>query len=145
MFPNCVCKWLAREFYQADTSDLILFDKTNFGATDFAQQVNYRRAIEGELRKTLEGMDEIEAARVHITPKKESVFSEKEEGAKASVMVRVRQGKELSNERTEAIVSLVSSSVEGLDPSSVSVMDTRGRLLTDGRGTKPAGRRCRSV
>lgn len=107
-----------------------LFDKTNFGATDFAQQVNYRRAIEGELAKTLEGIDEIEQARVHITPKKESVFTEKEEGAKASVMVRVRQGKELSNERTEAIVSLVASSVEGLDPSSISVMDARGRLLT---------------
>ena len=73
-----------------------LFDKTSFGATDFAQQVNYRRAIEGELAKTLEGMDEVESARVHITPKKESVFTEKEEGAKASVMLRVRQGKELS-------------------------------------------------
>lgn len=111
-----------------------LFDKTSFGATDFAQQVNYRRAIEGELAKTIEGLDEVEQARVHITPKKESVFTEKEEGAKGSVMVRVRQGKELSNERTEAIVSLISSSVEGLDPSNVSVMDTRGRLLTDGRG-----------
>jgi len=106
-----------------------LFDKTNFGATDFAQQVNYHRAIEGELAKTLEGMDEVESARVHITPKKESVFSEKEEGAKASVMVRVRQNKELSNERADAIVSLVASSIEGLDPSGVSVMDTRGRLL----------------
>ncbi len=111
-----------------------LFDKTSFGATDFAQQVNYRRAIEGELGTTLEGMDEIEVARVHITPKKESVFTEKEEGAKASVMLRVRQGKELSNERTQAIVSLISSSVEGLDPSSVSVMDTNGRLLTDAQG-----------
>ena len=116
-----------------------LFDKTSFGATDFAQQVNYRRAIEGELAKTLEGMDEIKQARVHITPKKESVFSEKEEGAKASVMMRVRQGKELSNERTEAVVSLVSSSVEGLDPSNVSVMDTRGRLLSDGRGGNKSG------
>lgn len=106
-----------------------LFDKTSFGATDFAQQVNYRRAIEGELAKTLEGMDEIESARVHLTPKKESVFAEKEEGAKASVMVKVRQNKELSNERSEAIVSLVASSIEGLDPSHVSVMDTRGRLL----------------
>ncbi len=115
-----------------------IFDKTNFGATDFAQQVNFRRAIEGELAKTLEGMDELEAARVHITPKKESVFSEKEEGAKASVMVRVRQGKELSQERTEAVVSLISSSVEGLDPSNVSVMDTRGRLLTAGRGKNGA-------
>lgn len=112
-----------------------LFDKTNFGATDFAQQVNFRRAIEGELGKTLEGMDEVEGARVHITPKKESVFTEKEEGAKASVMLRVKQGKELSPERTEAIVNLVSSSVEGLDASNVSVMDTRGRLLSAaGRG-----------
>lgn len=116
-----------------------LFDKTNFGATDFAQQVNYRRAIEGELARTLEGMDEVESARVHITPKKESVFSEKEEGAKASVVLRVRQGKELLNERTESVVSLVSSSVEGLDPASVSVMDTRGRLLTNGRGAKSGG------
>lgn len=106
-----------------------LFDKTNFGATDFAQQVNYRRAIEGELARTLEGMDEIESARVHITAQKESIFTEKAEGAKASAVLRVKQNKELSNERTEAIVSLIASSVEGLDPSQVSVMDSRGRLL----------------
>jgi len=106
-----------------------LFDKTSFGATDFAQQVNYRRAIEGELAKTLEGMDEVESARVHLTPKKESVFAEKEEGAKASVMVKVKQNKELSAERTDAIVSLIASSIEGLDPANISVMDTRGRLL----------------
>ncbi len=106
-----------------------LFDRTNFGATDFAQQVNFRRAIEGELSKTLEGLDEVETARVHITPKKESVFSEKEEGAKASIVLRVRQNKELSSDRTNAIVSLVSSSVEGLDSSGVSVMDTFGRQL----------------
>ncbi len=113
-----------------------LFDKTSFGATDFAQQINYRRAIEGELGRTLEGMDEVESARVHITPKKESVFTEKEEGAKASVMLRVKQGKQLSAERTDAIVSLLASSIEGLDPSSVAVMDTRGRLMTTGRGGK---------
>ncbi len=110
-----------------------LFDKTNFGATDFAQQINYRRAIEGELARTLESMEELEGARVHITPKKESVFTEKEEGAKASVMLRVKQGKQISEERTDAIVNLVSGSVEGLDPSNVAVMDTRGRLLTSGK------------
>lgn len=106
-----------------------LFDKTSFGATDFAQQVNYRRAVEGELAKTLEDMDEVESARVHVTPKKESVFSEKEESAKASVMVRVRQNKKLTTERADAIVSLVASSIEGLDPAGISVMDTSGRLL----------------
>jgi flagellar M-ring protein FliF len=116
-----------------------LFDKASFGATDFAQQVNYRRALEGELSKTLEGLDEVESARVHITPQKESVFTEKEEGAKASVMLRVKQNKELSGERTDAIVSLVSSSIEGLDPSNVSVMDTRGRLLVAAGRSKSNG------
>lgn len=112
-----------------------LFDKTSFGATDFTQQVNYRRALEGELAKTLEGMEEVESVRVHITPKKESIFTEKEEGAKASVMLRVRNGREISGERTDAIVSLVASSIEGLDPANISVLDTRGRLLTAaGRG-----------
>lgn len=116
-----------------------LFDKTSFGATDFAQQVNYRRAIEGELAKTLEGMDEVETARVHITPKKESVFTEKEDSAKASVVVKVRQNKELSAERSNAIVSLVASSVEGLEPTGVSVMDTSGRLLIAAGENRPRG------
>lgn len=116
-----------------------LFDKTSFGATDFAQQVNYRRAIEGELAKTLEGMDEVESARVHVTPKKESVFTEKEDGAKASVVVRVRQNKELSAERSSAIVSLVASAIEGLEPTGVSVMDTSGRLLVAAGQNRPGG------
>ncbi len=116
-----------------------LFDKTSFGATDFAQQVNYRRAIEGELAKTLEGMDEVESARVHLTPKKESAFTEKEDPAKASVVVRVRQNKELSSERSNAIVSLVASSIEGLEPSGVSVMDTSGRLLVAAGENRPRG------
>ena len=89
-----------------------LFDKTSFGATDFAQQVNYQRALEGEIARTLEGMDEFESARVHITPAHESIFADKTEHAKASVVVRVRQGHELSRERTEAIVSLAASAVE---------------------------------
>ena len=107
-----------------------IFDKNSFGATDFAQQVNYQRALEGEIAKTLEGMDEIETARVHVTRPRESLFADKTERAKASVMLRVRQGRELSRERTEAIINLIASAVEGLDPADVSVMDTRGRLLS---------------
>lgn len=112
-----------------------IFDKTNFGATDFTQQVNYQRALEGELARTLEGMREVQTARVHITRSRESVFTDKAEPAKASVMLVLR-GRELSPERTEAIVSLVSSAVEGLGPENVSVMDNEGRLLTDERGKK---------
>ncbi|MDQ3817567.1 MAG: flagellar M-ring protein FliF, partial [Acidobacteriota bacterium] len=107
-----------------------LFDKTSFGTTDFTQQVNYQRAIEGELAKTIEGMDEVESARVHVTQPRESIFADKTQRAKASVMVRVRQGRELSRERTEAITNLVSSAIESLDPQDVSVMDTRGRVLS---------------
>jgi flagellar M-ring protein FliF len=107
-----------------------IFDKGNFGATDFAQRVNYQRALEGELARTLEGMDEVETARVHVTPARESIFTEKAEHAKASVVMRIRQNRELSRERTEAVVNLVASAVEGLDPGDVSVMDTRGRVLS---------------
>ncbi|MBS1809317.1 MAG: flagellar M-ring protein FliF [Acidobacteria bacterium] len=107
-----------------------IFDRNNFGATDFTQKVNYQRALEGELARTLEGMDEVETARVHITAPRESVFAEKAERGKASVVLRMRQARELSRERTDAIVNLIASSAEGLDPADVSVMDTRGRLLT---------------
>lgn len=110
-----------------------LFDKNSFGATDFTQQVNYQRALEGELARTLEGMDEVEAARVHLTRPQESLFADKERRAKASVVLHVRQNRELSRERTDSVVSLLASAVEGLDPSDVSVLDARGRLLTAGR------------
>jgi flagellar M-ring protein FliF len=110
-----------------------LFDRNSFGATDFAQQVNYQRALEGELARTLEGMDEVEAARVHVTRPQESLFADKERRAKASVVLRVRANRELSRERTDSVVSLLASAVEGLDPSDVSVMDARGRLLSAAR------------
>lgn len=108
-----------------------IFDRANFGATEFTQQVNYQRAIEGEMAKTLEAMDEVESARVHVTQPHESVYADKAERAKASVMIRMRQGRVLSRERTEAVVSLIASAVEGLDPSDVAVMDTQGRLLSN--------------
>jgi flagellar M-ring protein FliF len=107
-----------------------IFDRASFGATEFTQQVNYQRAIEGEMAKTLEAMDEVESARVHVTQPHESIYADKAERAKASVMLRMRQGRELSRERTEAVVSLIASAVEGLDPSDVAVMDTQGRLLS---------------
>ena len=107
-----------------------IFDRANFGATDFSQKVNYQRALEGELARTLEGLDEVETARVHITPSRESVFAEKKEKGKASVVLRMRQSRELARERTDAIVNLVASSAEGLDPADVTVMDNRGRLLS---------------
>ncbi|HSU32082.1 MAG TPA: flagellar basal-body MS-ring/collar protein FliF [Bryobacteraceae bacterium] len=106
-----------------------LFDKTNLGATDFTEQVNYHRAIEGELERSVMAMSEVAEARVHITFPKESVFTEEQKPAKASVMVKLKPGAKLPEANAGAIAQLVSSAVEGLGPESVSVMDMRGDLL----------------
>src|SRR5208337_3321439 len=67
-----------------------LFDKTNFGASEFAEQVNYHRAIEGELERSVMSIREVEEARVHITMAKDSLYTEQREPAKASVLIKLR-------------------------------------------------------
>ena len=106
-----------------------LFDKTNFGATDFAEHVNFRRALEGELERSVMALVEVERARVHVTFPKDSVFLERREPAKASVMVKLRPGARLSPQNILGITHLTASAVEGLDPSAVSVLDMSGALL----------------
>ena len=107
-----------------------LFDKMNFGATDFAEQVNYHRAIEGELERSTLSIAEVEQARVHVTFAKHSVFEELREAAKASVMVKLRPGRALSPANVMAIQHLASSAVEGLEPPKVAVLDMSGKLLS---------------
>ncbi len=106
-----------------------IFDKTNFGVTDFAEHVNYRRAVEGELERSIMALAEVQQARVHVTLPKESVFLETREAAKASVLVGLRPGASLSSQNVAAIANLVSSAVEGLRPESISIVDMRGNLL----------------
>jgi flagellar M-ring protein FliF len=106
-----------------------LFDKANFGTTDFAEQVNYRRAIEGELERSFAAIAEVERARVHVTFAKESVFLDNREPAKASVMLQLRPGTRLSSQNILGITHLAASAVEGLQPENVSVLDMTGALL----------------
>jgi flagellar M-ring protein FliF len=106
-----------------------LFDRTNFGITEFAEHVNYRRALEGELERTIMAINEIDFARVHITFPKDSVFVDSREPAKASVLIRVRAGATLNDSTVPAITHLVASAVEGLTPDHVSVLDDQGHLL----------------
>jgi flagellar M-ring protein FliF len=106
-----------------------IFDKTNFGVTDFAEHVNYRRAVEGELERTIMALAEVQQARVHVTLPKESVFLESREAAKASILVGLRPGASLSSQNVAAIANLVSSAVEGLAPEGISIVDMRGNLL----------------
>jgi flagellar M-ring protein FliF len=107
-----------------------LFDKTNFGVTDFAEHINYRRALEGELERSVMALAEVESARVHLTFPKDSVFLEAQQPAKASVMVKLRPGMRLSPSNVLAVAHLVSSAVEGLAPEAVSVLDMNGNLLS---------------
>ena len=113
-----------------------LFDKTNLGATEFTEHVNFRRALEGELERSVMALAEVEQARVHITFPKESVFLDAQQPAKASVLVRLKPGAHLAAPNVVAINHLVASAVEGLSPDAVSVLDMNGNLL--GR-PRPAG------
>ncbi|MFZ0591391.1 MAG: flagellar basal-body MS-ring/collar protein FliF [Bryobacteraceae bacterium] len=119
-----------------------LFDRTNLSLTDFTEQVNYHRAIEGELERSVMCMNEVQEARVHITFPKDSVFTESREPAKASVMVKLKPGQKLSPQNAQAISQLASSAVEGLTPEAVSVMDMQGNLLMrpkkPGDGSEPS-------
>ena len=106
-----------------------LFDKTNFGTSDFAEQVNYHRALEGELERSVMSLSDVEQARVHITLAKDSIFLESKQPAKASVLVKLRPGAKLSPLNVAAICQLTASAVEGLGPEGVSVVDMQGNLL----------------
>jgi flagellar M-ring protein FliF len=106
-----------------------LFDKTNFGVTDFAEHVNFRRALEGELERSVMALSGVESARVHLTFPKDSVFLESQQPAKASVLVRLRPGARLAPSSVVAVCHLVASAVEGLAPDAVSVLDMNGNLL----------------
>lgn len=112
-----------------------LFDKSNFGMSDFSEQVNYHRALEGELERSVMSLAEVEQARVHITFPKDSLFLDQREPAKASVLVKLHPGAQLSAQNVAAICQLTASAVDGLLPEAVSVVDTRGNLLS--RARKP--------
>jgi flagellar M-ring protein FliF len=107
-----------------------LFDKSNFGATEFVEHINYKRALEGELERSVMSLAEVETARVHLTLPKESVFLDQQQPAKASVMVKLKAGERISAQNVLAVTNLLASAVEGLQPDAVSVVDMDGTLLS---------------
>ncbi|MGA3187715.1 MAG: flagellar basal-body MS-ring/collar protein FliF [Bryobacteraceae bacterium] len=106
-----------------------LFDKANFGASEFTEQINYHRAIEGELERSVMSIREVETARVHLTLAKDSLYSEARQPAKASVIVKLRHAGALSPQNIAAICQLTASAVPGLLTEQVSLVDTNGNLL----------------
>ncbi len=109
-----------------------LFDKNQLGMTDFAQNLNYRRAVETELVRSIESFREVEKARVHVSIPKPTLFTEKKEEATASVIVKLKPGEDLKEKQVKGIQHLVSSAIEGLKARQVTVLDDHGNLLTKG-------------
>lgn len=107
-----------------------IFDKSSFGVTEFVQKVNYRRALQGELSRTITQLAEVESARVHIVIPEKSLFSENQERGKVSVVLKLRPGRALTKTQVNGIVHLASSSVEGIATSDVTVVDNYGQMLS---------------
>ncbi|MGQ9552814.1 MAG: flagellar basal-body MS-ring/collar protein FliF [Anaerolineae bacterium] len=116
-----------------------VFDSTNLGMTDFTQQLNYRRALEGELGRTIASLEAVEQARVHIVIPQPTIYSDLEKPPTASVLVKLRPGGHLNEGQVIGITHLVSTSVEGLQPENITIVDTKGTVLNDGL-TSPDGR-----
>ncbi|MDL1962727.1 MAG: flagellar M-ring protein FliF [Deltaproteobacteria bacterium] len=106
-----------------------IFDNTKLGMTEFVQNVNYQRALQGELSRTINRFAEVESSRVHIVMQSKSLFVEDEEPATASVVLKISNGKRLSKDQVQGIVHLVSSSISGLNPKNVTVVDDKGKIL----------------
>ena len=104
-----------------------LFDKPNWAGSDFSEKVNYQRALEAELERTLGRLSEVEAVRVHLVMPAESLYSERDRSAKASVMVKLRRGS-LPQQEDMAIRQLVAGAVDRLSPDNVVVVDAETNL-----------------
>jgi flagellar M-ring protein FliF len=111
-----------------------IFSGNTFGMTDFTQKVNYQRALEGELERTIGSLNSIEAVRVHIVTPEQTLLSQSQMPTTASVTVKTRPGSALDSGQVKAITHLLASSVEGMTPENVTVVDTNGNMLSTGLG-----------
>ncbi len=111
-----------------------IFDKTGFGQSDFEQKINFQRALEGELARTIMSLKEVEKARVHLALPEKSLFTESKQSGSASVILKLGNGGVLPMSTVYSITHLVASAVEGLDASQVTVVDSQGHLLTPSGG-----------
>lgn len=107
-----------------------LLDQEKFGISQFSEQVNYQRALEGELSRTIETLGPVKSARVHLAMPKPSLFVREQKSPSASITVNLEPGRALDEGQISAVVHLVSSAVAGLPPGNVTVVDQGGHLLT---------------
>jgi flagellar M-ring protein FliF len=110
-----------------------LFDKPNWAGSDFSEQVNYQRALEGELERTIQTLGNVESVRVHLVLPHESLFSDRERVAKAAVVLKLRGGG-LSDDEVNAVTHLVASAVDNLSPENVTLIGADGRTPLVAKG-----------
>jgi flagellar M-ring protein FliF len=107
-----------------------IFDQANLGMSEFVQKLNYRRALEGELSKTIVAMNDVQSARVHIVIPEKTLFEKDQKEPTASVTLHMENRKNIGKVSVEGIQNLVASSVEGMLPDAVKVLDNRGKILS---------------
>lgn len=109
-----------------------IFEKQTFGTTSFVEKMNYRRALQGELQRTIATLSVVESSRVHIAIQERSLYKDDDEPPSASVVLKLKRGRALSRSQSNGIVHLVASSVEGLQPDRVTIIDDAGNVLSAG-------------
>lgn len=109
-----------------------IFDKNQFGLTDFSQRLNFQRALQGELARTISQLKEVQHARVHLALPAPRVFSSQDKQPSASVVLRLRPGSALRQDQIRGIVHLVTAAVDGLSPDRVTLVESTGRMLASG-------------
>lgn len=113
-----------------------LFDNTSFGITNFQQRVNFQRALEGELARTINRLDPVQSSRVMIAMPEETVFIDDQKPTTASAVLRLKPGRSLPPDELRGISHLIAGSVEGLDPSDITIVSTDGAMLWDGEAVE---------
>lgn len=108
-----------------------LFNQPHFGLTEFAEKVNYQRALEGELSRSITRLEVVETARVHLVIPAPALFASEKKDATAAVVVNLKPGRRLDPAQVQGITQLVSGSVEGLKSQAVTIMDSSGNVLND--------------
>src|ERR671935_1796267 len=113
------------------------FNQPSFGQTEFTQKVNYQRALENELARSIGQMDAVDTARVHLVMPEQTLFASQQQPTTASVMLKLKPGKHLDTAQARSISNLVAGSVEGLKPQNLTIVDVNGNTLTpdDGVGS----------
>jgi flagellar M-ring protein FliF len=107
-----------------------IFDKSNLGMSEYVQKLNYKRALEGELARTINSLEEVKNTRVHIVLPEKSLFKEDQKQPTASVTLQLKPNKTISQATVAGIQNLVAKSVEGMQPDAVTVVDHKGRVIS---------------